>query len=91
MLSSAHIRFLNSQRCAYQNISYEITKYHSLKKEQFKWMSLYFMSENQLKKVWNYLDENLKREFIKLSKLLIDYSILFILKKDKWKQLCINY
>jgi hypothetical protein len=32
-----------------------------LKKEQSKWMSLYSMSENQLKKVWNYLDENLKK------------------------------
>jgi len=62
-----------------------------LKKEQFKWMSLYFMSENQLKKVWNYLDENLKREFIKSSKLLIDYSILFVLKKNDRKQLCIEY
>ena len=46
-----------------------------LKKEQFKWMSLYFMSENQLKKVWNYFDENFKKEFIKLLKLLTDYSI----------------
>ncbi len=54
-------------------------------------MLLYFMSENQLKKVWDYLDENLKREFIKSSKLLTDYSILFILKKDEQKWLCVNY
>ena len=62
-----------------------------LKREQFKWMMLYFMSENQLKKVWNYFDENLKREFIKSSKLLIDYSILFVLKKNDRKLLCIEY
>jgi len=32
-----------------------------LKRKQSKWMSLYSMSENQLKKVWNYLDENFKK------------------------------
>jgi len=62
-----------------------------LKEEQFKWMLLYFMSENQLKKVWNYLDKNLKREFIKSLKPLTDYSILFVSKKNEWKQLCVNY
>jgi len=49
------------------------------------------MSENQLKKVQNYLDENLKREFIKSLKLLTDYSILFVSKKDEQKQLCVDY
>jgi len=62
-----------------------------LKKEQSKWMSLYLMSENQLREVWNYLDENFEKEFIKLSKLSIDYSILFISKKNEKKWLCINY
>jgi len=54
-------------------------------------MSLYSMSEDQLKKVWNYFHENLKREFIRSSKLSIDYSILFVLKKDEQKQLYVNY
>jgi len=62
-----------------------------LKREQSKWMLLYSMSENQLKKVWNYLDENLKKKFIKSLKLSADYLILFVLKKDEQKQLCINY
>jgi len=48
-------------------------------------MLLYSMSENQLKKVQNYLDENLKREFIRSSKLLTDYSILFVSKKNEQK------
>jgi len=48
-------------------------------------MSLYLMSEDQLKKVQNYLAENLKKEFIKSLKSLIEYSILFILKKDDIK------
>jgi len=49
------------------------------------------MSENQLKKVQNYLDENLKKEFIRSSKSSVDYLILFILKKDEQKQLYVDY
>jgi len=56
-----------------------------LKKKHSRWILLYSMSENQLKKVWDYLDENLKREFIRLLKLLTDYLILFVLKKDEQK------
>jgi len=62
-----------------------------LKKEQFKWMLLYSMSENQLKKVWNYLDENLQKKFIRSLKSLIDYLILFISKKNEQKWLCVDY
>jgi len=49
------------------------------------------MSKNQFKKVWNYLDKNLKREFIRSLKSLIDYLILFISKKDEQKWLCVDY
>ncbi len=62
-----------------------------LNDKQPKWMPLYSMSENQLKKVRTYLDENLKREFIRSSKSLTEYSILFVLKKNDTKQLCVNY
>lgn len=55
------------------------------------WKSLYSMSENQLKKVRNYLDKNLKKEFIRLSKSSAEYSILFVLKKNDKKWLCVNY
>ena len=48
-------------------------------------MPLYPMSENQLKKVKTYLDENLKREFIRPSKSLTEYSILFVSKKNDTK------
>ncbi len=54
-------------------------------------MLLYFMSKNQLKKVQNYLAENLKREFIKSLKSSAEYLILFVLKKNDIKQLYINY
>ncbi len=62
-----------------------------LNDKQSKWMPLYSMSEDQLKKVKTYLDENLKREFIRSSKSLTEYSILFVSKKNDTKQLCVNY
>ncbi len=62
-----------------------------LNDKQSKWMSLYSMSKDQLKKVRTYLDENLKREFIRSSKLSAEYLILFVLKKNDTKQLCVNY
>jgi len=34
IISNAHMRFLNNQRCVYQNISCEITKYHFWLKEK---------------------------------------------------------
>ncbi len=48
-------------------------------------MSLYSISEDQLKKVRTYLDKNLKREFIKSSKSSAEYSILFVSKKNGTK------
>jgi len=62
-----------------------------LKDKQPWWMPLYPMSEDQLKEVWNYLDENLKRGFIRPSKSSAEYSILFVLKKNGTKRLCVNY
>ena len=38
-----------------------------------------------------YLDKNLKKDFIQESQLFIEYSILFLLKKEKTLWLCINY
>ncbi len=54
-------------------------------------MPLYPMSEDQLKKVRTYLDENLKRGFIRPSKSSAKYSILFVSKKNGTKRLCVNY
>ncbi len=62
-----------------------------LNDKQSKWMPLYSMSEDQLKKVRTYLDKNLKRGFIRPSKSLAGYLILFISKKNGTKQLCVNY
>ncbi len=62
-----------------------------LNDKQPKWMPLYSMSKDQLKKVRTYLDENLKREFIRSSKSLTEYLILFVSKKNDTKWLCVNY
>jgi len=62
-----------------------------LNDKQPKWMSLYSMSKDQLKKVRTYLDENLKRGFIRSLKSLAEYLILFVSKKNGTKQLCVNY
>jgi len=48
-------------------------------------MSLYSMSKDQLKEVRTYLDKNLKRGFIRSSKSLTEYSILFVSKKNDTK------
>ncbi len=72
----------------YKSWNHEISL---LKRRKSKWMLLYFMNENQLKKVWDYLAENLKREFIKSLKSSAEYLILFILKKNDIKQLCVDY
>jgi len=62
-----------------------------LNDKQLKWIPLYSMSEDQLKKVRTYLDENLKRGFIRPSKSLTEYLILFVSKKNGTKWLCVNY
>jgi len=49
------------------------------------------MSKDQLKEVRTYLNENLKRGFIRPSKSSTEYSILFVSKKNGMKQLCVNY
>ncbi len=62
-----------------------------LSKKQLIWKSLYFMSENQLKYMKKFINENLKREFIRLLSSSVEYSVIFIFKKDGTKQLCIDY
>jgi len=62
-----------------------------LERRKLKWMLLYLMSKNQLKKVQDYFVENLKREFIRSLKSSVEYLILFVLKKNDIKQLCVDY
>jgi len=52
---------------------------------------LYPMSSHKLQKVKEYLEENLKKEFITLSKALFASSILFAEKKDDSLRFCVDY
>ncbi len=52
---------------------------------------LYLMSSYKLQKVKEYLEENLKKKFITLSKVSFASSILFVKKKDDSLRFCVNY
>ncbi len=52
---------------------------------------LYFMSSHKLQKIKKYLEKNLKKKFITLSKALFASSLLFIKKKDDSLCFCVNY
>ena len=52
---------------------------------------LYLMSSHKLQKIKKYLEENLKKKFITLSKALFASLILFVEKKDDSLRFCINY
>jgi len=49
------------------------------------------MSSHKLQKIKKYLEENLKKKFITLSKASFASSILFIKKKDNSLHFCMNY
>jgi len=60
-------------------------------KSQFFKSWLYLMLSYKLQKIKEYLEENLKKKFITLSKASFASSILFIKKKDDSLCFCINY
>ena len=49
------------------------------------------MTQEKLKALRKYIDENLAKEFIKKSQSSTDYSILFVSKKDEKQRLCVDY
>ncbi len=52
---------------------------------------LYLMLNHKLQKIKKYLEENLKKKFITLSKASFASSILFVEKKDDSLRFCVNY
>ncbi len=52
---------------------------------------LYLMLNHKLQKIKKYLEENLKKKFITLSKASFTSSILFVEKKDDSLYFCVNY
>ena len=53
--------------------------------------SIYSMTQEKLKTLREYIDENLAKKFIKESQSSADYSILFVSKKDEKQRLCVDY
>ncbi len=77
-----------TQLSSHQSYDHKI----ELKNEsQFSWSQLYFMSSYKLQKIKEYLEENLKKKFIILSKASFALSILFVEKKDDTLYFCMNY
>jgi len=60
-------------------------------KNQFSRSQLYFMLSHKLQKIKEYLEENLKKKFIILSKASFASLILFVKKKDDSLCFCMNY
>ena len=60
-------------------------------KDQSSRSRLYLMLNHKLQKIKKYLEENLKKKFIILSKALFASSILFAEKKDDSLRFCVNY
>ncbi len=58
---------------------------------QFSESQLYFMLSYKLQKIKKYLEKNLKKKFITLSKTSFVSLILFIKKKDDSLCFCMNY
>ena len=52
---------------------------------------IYALFEKKLKILRKYLNENLKKKFIRKSQSSTKYSILFVLKKDGTLRLCVDY
>ena len=52
---------------------------------------IYQLSEKELQVLHEYLEENLKKSFIRESQLPAGYPILFAPKKDRSLQLCVDY
>ena len=53
--------------------------------------SIYMLSEKELETLCKYLNENMKKGFIKKFQSSAEYLILFVLKKNRTLHLCVNY
>ena len=52
---------------------------------------IYALFYTKLEILRNYLDKNLKKSFIRETKIIVEFLILFILKKNKKLRLCVDY
>ena len=59
--------------------------------KKFTFGLIYFLLEKELTVLRNYLNENLKKEYIRSSIFPAGYFIFFIKKKDGTFRLCVDY
>ena len=52
---------------------------------------IYTLFYTQLEILRDYLDKNLKKDFIWKAKIVVEFSILFVPKKDEKLRLCVDY
>ena len=52
---------------------------------------IYVLFHTKLEILRNYLDKNFKKSFIQKVKTIVEFFILFVLKKDKKLKLYVNY
>jgi hypothetical protein len=54
-------------------------------------MSIYSLSERELETLREYIEKNLVKEYIRPSRLLTKYPMLFVPKKDGKLRICVDY
>ena len=54
-------------------------------------LPIYSLFERELEVLRKYIDENLAKEYIRPSKSLVRFPILFVLKKNGKLRICVNY
>ena len=56
-----------------------------------KFFPIYKLIKTENLALREFIKENLRKKYIQLLQLLVRYSLLFILKKNKKLKICINY
>lgn len=62
-----------------------------IKEKHLGFILIYKLIKKELEVLKKYIKKNIAKKFIRKSKLLVGYSVLFALKKDRLLRLCINY
>ena len=65
--------------------------WNQIRKKKFTFEFIYALFEKKLKIFREYLNENMKKEFIKKFESTTKYSIFFVFKKNDTFRLCVDY
>jgi hypothetical protein len=62
-----------------------------MKKKEPKPQYIYSLSKKELQVLREYINENLKKEYIRFSTLLTRYPVLFVFKSNGKLRMCVDY